>query len=120
MLDAFYQLIINPVMVAKAVLLALVALIVIQSDYFAHRQAWKRCFLVACSIAFVGLAGDIMDGSSTLDELRVWALLRHVGITILLYSALGMHWDKFAPVLFKGSKLFDNRLMRKLFRYEGK
>jgi hypothetical protein len=56
-------------------------------------------------------------GTSNLEQLRLWSLSRHCGISIIFTAALGMHWDKFAPVLFEGSKLFDKSLMRRLFRY---
>jgi len=117
MLEDFYAWVINPVMAIKAVLVLVVALIVLKTDYFASRVKWRAGFLVSCAILFVGLAGDLLDGLSSLSELRTWAFMRHLGVTSLLFCVLGMHWQMFAPVLFKGSKLFDNPVMRKLLRY---
>jgi len=116
--EFLYTIAVNSVMSVKAVLLFMVAMIVLQSDYFSHRRKWKIGFLVSAGLTFLGVTGDILDGTSTLGELRTWSLLRHLGITSLLFCALGMHWDKFAPILFDGSKIFDNKFMRKLLRYE--
>lgn len=118
MLEAIYAFSINWIMGVKALFLICLGLIVMQSNYFADRPKWRIGFLISGALLFVGLAGDIMDGLSELSELRFWAVLRHIGAASLFGCVLGMHWTQFAPVLFQGSKLFDNPVMRKLFRYE--
>jgi hypothetical protein len=116
MSDLFYVGTTSAVMIYKMIMLFVIMMILINSKYFENRKGWRNIFMLGVSLSFLGLAGDLVDGNSEVTQLRNWIIARQAGDAVLFTGAIGMHWDKFSPVLFNGSVIFNNPLMRRIFR----
>jgi hypothetical protein len=116
--DLLYPYVSRAILAYCALSVLIIFLILKSSSFFCQSPRWRHAMLFGLSVLFVGLVGDLADGISDQNGLRQWILIRNSGLAILLTSVAGLHWDKFSPILFEGSKLFNNPLMRKLFRYK--
>lgn len=100
-----YHIILNTVLFLKVAVCACLLIILTSQHLFTKTPKWRWAFIVFVVIYIMGNLADAVDGASDIQELRYYALARHISALGMFVAVMGMHWHMFRGPLLHGTFL---------------
>jgi len=88
---------------AKIILVTTLLLVLTNKGVFKELVKCRWGLILGSTIYILGHLADLVDGSSDLQELRYYALARHMGALVVLISVAAMNWCMVKKSLLVGT-----------------